>query len=106
MSQSTIFSVMSGRSHRLYFRGVKCLVQGHNMAEVGFEPWASRSGARRSATEPPRSPHCNENITKRQGKMTVVLPIGCPRSVWFWQGFAGQKVKSPLFPWAGVRGYK
>ena len=27
-----------------YFRGVKCLAQGHNTAEVGFEPPTSRSG--------------------------------------------------------------
>ena len=27
-----------------YFRGVKCLAQGHNTAAVGFEPPASRSG--------------------------------------------------------------
>ena len=26
-----------------YFLGVKCLAQGHNTAEVGFEPTASRS---------------------------------------------------------------
>ena len=38
-----------------YFRGVKCLAQGHNMAEVGFEPPTSRSGVRYSTTEPPCS---------------------------------------------------
>ena len=38
------------------FRGVKCLAQGHNTAEVGFEPETSRSGVRHSTTEPPRSP--------------------------------------------------
>ena len=27
-----------------YFLGVKCLAQGHNMAEVGFQPLTSRSG--------------------------------------------------------------
>ena len=32
-----------------YFLGVKCLAQGHNTAEVGFEP-------RFFAPEPPRSP--------------------------------------------------
>ena len=43
-----------------YFRGVKCLAQGHNTAEVGFEPPTSRSGVQHSTTEPPRSPcsHC------------------------------------------------
>ena len=40
-----------------YFRGVKCLAQGHNTAEVGLEPRTSRSGVRHSTTEPPRSPH-------------------------------------------------
>ena len=57
------FSVMSGLSHRFLgitlctsaFRGVKCLAQGHNNPDVGFEPPTSRSGVRRSTTEPPRS---------------------------------------------------
>ena len=39
-----------------YFRGVKCLAQGHNTAAVGLEPRTSRSGVRHSTTEPPRSP--------------------------------------------------
>ena len=39
-----------------YFRGVKCLAQGHNTAEVGLEPRTSRSGVQHSTTEPPRSP--------------------------------------------------
>ena len=39
-----------------YFRGVKCLAQGHNTAAVGFEPPTSRFGVRHSTTEPPRSP--------------------------------------------------
>ena len=39
-----------------YFRGVKCLAQGHNMAAVGFKPPTSRSGVRHTTTEPPRSP--------------------------------------------------
>ena len=43
---SVNFSVMWGRSHCFlgitstfgeYFRGVKCLAQGHNTAEVGFK---------------------------------------------------------------------
>ena len=37
------FSVMSGRSYYQYLRGVECLAQGHNMAEVGFEPLTSCS---------------------------------------------------------------
>ena len=60
MSQSTIFQSCREKpplpEHYQYFRGVKCLAQGHNAAEVGFEPPTSRSGARRSTTEPQRSP--------------------------------------------------
>ena len=60
-SQSTIFqsyrdgAIASWVSNQ-YFRGVKCLAQGHNTAAVGFEPRTSRSGVRHSTTEPPRSP--------------------------------------------------
>ena len=55
------FSVLSGRSQRLpgyyqYFQGVKCLAQGHNTAEVGFETPTSRSGVCGYTTEPPFSP--------------------------------------------------
>ena len=46
-----------------YFRGVKCLAQGHNTAAVGLEPRTSRSGVRHSTTEPPRS-HTNANFEK------------------------------------------
>ena len=51
------FSVMSGLNQ--YFRGVKCLAQGHNTAEVGFEPrpLAPESDTLHSTTEPPRSPN-------------------------------------------------
>ena len=52
-------SVISGRNlveHYQYFRGLKCLTQEHNTAEVGFEPPTSHSGARRSTTWPPHSP--------------------------------------------------
>ena len=60
-SQSTIFqSCRDGATTswviNQYFRGVKCLAQGHSMAAVGFEPPTSRSGVRHSTTEPPRSP--------------------------------------------------
>ena len=61
MSQSTIFqscrdgAIASWVSNQ-YFRGVKCLAQGHNTAAVGLEPRTSRSGVRHSTTEPPRSP--------------------------------------------------
>ena len=61
MSQSTIFqSCLDGATAswviNQYFRGVKCLAQGHNTAAVGIEPPTSRSGVRHSTTEPPRSP--------------------------------------------------
>ena len=60
-SQSTIFqSYRDGATAswviNQYFRGVKCLAQGHNTAAVGFEPPTSRSRVRHSTTEPPRSP--------------------------------------------------
>ena len=60
-SQSTIFQSYRDRATaswviNQYFRGVKCLAQGHNKAAVGFEPPTSRSGVRHSTTEPPRSP--------------------------------------------------
>ena len=60
-SQSTIFqSCRDGATaswvNNQYFRGVKCLAQGHNTAAVGLEPPTSRSGVRHSTTEPPRSP--------------------------------------------------
>ena len=60
-SQSTIFQscwdgVTASWVINQYFRGVKWLAQGHNTAEVGFEPQTSRSGVRHSTTEPPRSP--------------------------------------------------
>ena len=61
MSQSTIFqSCRDGATASWvisqYFRGVKCLAQGHNTAAVGFEPPTSRSGVWHSTTELPRSP--------------------------------------------------
>ena len=60
-SQSTIFQscrdgTIASWVLNQYFRGVKCLAQGHNTAAVGFEPRTSRSGVRHSTTEPPRSP--------------------------------------------------
>ena len=60
-SQSTIFQscrdgAIASWVINQYFRGVKCLAQGHNTAVVGFEPRTSRSGVRHSTTEPPRSP--------------------------------------------------
>ena len=60
-SQSTIFQscrdgAIASWVVNQYFRGVKCLAQGHNTAAVGLEPRTSRSGVRHSTTEPPRSP--------------------------------------------------
>ena len=60
-SQSTIFQscrdgAIASWVINQYFRGVKCLAQGHNTAAVGLEPRTSRSGVRHSTTEPPRSP--------------------------------------------------
>ena len=57
-SQSTIFqSCRDGATAswviNQYFRGVKCLAQGHNTVAVGFEPPTSRSRVRHSTTEPP-----------------------------------------------------
>ena len=62
-SQSTIFQscrdgAIASWVINQYFRGVKCLAQGHNTAAVGLEPRTSRSGVRHSTTEPPRSPIC------------------------------------------------
>ena len=68
-SQSTIFQscrdgAMASWVINQYFRGVKCLAQGHNTAAVGLEPRTSRSGVLHSTTEPPRSPrrHTFPNI--------------------------------------------
>ena len=60
-SQSTIFQscrdgAIASWVINQYFRGVKCLAQGHNTAAVGLEPRTSRSGVRHSTTEPLRSP--------------------------------------------------
>ena len=60
-SQSTIFQscrdgAIASWVINQYFRGVKCLAQGHNTATVGLEPRTSRSGVRHSTTELPRSP--------------------------------------------------
>ena len=70
-SQSTIFQsyrdgAIASWVINQYFRGVKCLAQGHNTAAVGLEPRTSRSGVRHSTTEPPRSPYtkCVYEITE------------------------------------------
>ena len=66
-SQSTIFQsyrdgAIASWVINQYFRGVKCLAQGHNTAAVGLEPRTSRSGVRHSTTEPPRSPLLKECV--------------------------------------------
>ena len=85
------FSVMSGRSHRSwvinqYFRGVKCLAQGHNTAAVGIEPPTSRSGVRHSTTGPPRSPResCvgqGFSITKARGTFLLIKKLPFQREM-------------------------
>ena len=70
-SQSTIFQscrdgAIASWVINQYFRGVKCLAQGHNTAAVGLEPPTSRSGVRHSTTEPPRSPHTGLNLPCRK----------------------------------------
>ena len=68
-SQSTIFQscrdgAIASWVINQYFRGVKCLAQGHNTAAVGLEPRTSRSGVRHSTTEPPRSPSPEEQLAQ------------------------------------------
>ena len=68
-SQSTIFQscrdgAIASWVFNQYFRGVKCLAQGHNTAAVGLEPRTSRSGVRHSTTEPPRSPDIDFSLCK------------------------------------------
>ena len=72
-SQSTIFQscrdgAIASWVINQYFRGVKCLAQGHNTAAVGLEPRTSRSGVRHSTTEPPRSPIDKGNNSQNKGK--------------------------------------
>ena len=76
-SQSTIFqSCRNGATAswviNQYFRGVKCLAQGHNTVAVGLEPPTSRSGVRHSTTEPPRSPGLLWLMRKFSLKLTEV----------------------------------
>ena len=68
-SQSTIFqSCRDGATAswviNQYFRGVKCLAQGHNTAAVGFQPPTSRSGVRHSTTLQPRNCRKSGNFLK------------------------------------------
>ena len=85
-SQSTIFQscrdgAIASWVINQYFRGVKCLAQGHNTAAVGLEPRTSRSGVRHSTTEPPRSPYTYVTATiifdKMHRKTGSDLPVNC-----------------------------
>ena len=66
------FSAIASWVINQYFRGVKCLAQGHNTAAVGFEPRTSRSGVRHSTTEPPRSPDIKCNWIKRDCLVAIM----------------------------------
>ena len=77
-SQSTIFQscrdgAIASWVINQYFRGVKCLAQGHNTAAVGLEPRTSRSGVRHSTTEPPLSPLIIYGCGGHLGHMTQTL---------------------------------
>ena len=79
-SQSTIFQscrdgAIASWVINQYFRGVKCLAQGHNTAAVGLEPRTSRSGVRHSTTEPPRSPRVMGRLLDSIDRGTSKWPI-------------------------------
>ena len=80
-SQSTIFQscrdgAIASWVINQYFRGVKCLAQGHITAAVGLEPRTSRSGVRHSTTEPPRSQVSKGSNQKQRRKSgNIIFPI-------------------------------
>ena len=79
-SQSTIFQscrdgAIASWVINQYFRGVKCLAQGHNTAEVGLELRTSRSGVRHSTTEPPRSPRFFTDYRVSSGSPTYTTAL-------------------------------
>ena len=79
-SQSTIFQsyrdgAIASWVINQYFRGVKCLAQGHNTAAVGLEPRTSRSGVRHSTTEPPRSPKKDGSVNLLNSVATRIVFI-------------------------------
>ena len=86
-SQSTIFqSYRDGATAswviNQYFRGVKCLAQGHNTAVVGLEPPTSRSGVRHSTTEPRRSPQNSwTGSSNNQIPVKIMKFAGCLNKV-------------------------
>ena len=57
-----------------YFRGVKCLAQGHNTAAVGFEPPTSRSIRRKLSTK------CRSRRTVV--RRSVADPCSVHKKVW------------------------
>ena len=76
-SQSTIFQsyrdgAIASWVINQYFRGVKCLAQGHNTAAVGLEPRTSRSRVRHSTTEPSRSPPPPPHVMRKPAKWLCV----------------------------------
>ena len=111
-SQSTIFQscrdgAIASWVINQYFRGVKCLAQGHNTAAVGLEPRTSRSGVRHSTTEPPRSPKsfCHFATVHYKSESSLQNDVCL-----FW-GFMAQstllrscqasQLTFPYFSWAG-----
>ena len=87
-SQSTIFQscrdgAIASWVINQYFRGVKCLAQGHNTAEVGLEPRTSRSGVRYSTTEPPHSPICGRKFDPKDSVYVKAYKMW--RSIVVWQ---------------------
>ena len=61
-SRSTIFQSCWDRATASWvftstLGSLNCLAKGHYTAVVGFESWTSRSGVRRSTSEPPQKWH-------------------------------------------------
>ena len=103
-SQSTIFQscrdgAIASWVINQYFRGVKCLAQGHNMAEVGLEPRTSRSGVRHSTTEPPRSlMRSDELLIAKGGEPRVGTYRLCEQ--WVKRNLQKARSLAPLNGWA------
>ena len=116
-SQSTIFQscrdgAIASWVINQYFRGVKCLAQGHNSAAVGLEPRTSRSGVRHSTTEPPRSPKdglwLNWSQTQKTSFLVTWLIYGLTRestdgqmrmlALWTWSDDSSPALYEPHNP--------
>ena len=107
-SQSTIFQSCRDRAIaswviNQYFRGVKCLAQGHNTAAVGIEPPTSRSGVRHSTTEPPRSPNVIGLDSYSRQIFIYLDPILIYISLWIDCLFEIRKIA--VFPLAFIAGW-